>query len=126
MPFARLTLVAPLEKAESRDIGVTLTGLIADILKKRRHLTSVLVESVADANWSIDGEARAVAAHLEVCVTAGTNTAQEKKEFIRQAALLLQQAVGGLDTATYVVVRELPAGDWGYDGMTQADRAKNV
>jgi len=61
-------------------------------------------------------------ARLEISITAGTNTAEEKQEFIGEAHRLLREHLGGLEEASYVVVRELPAGDWGYGGRTQADR----
>jgi 4-oxalocrotonate tautomerase len=35
---------------------------------------------------------------------------------------LLQQQLGKLHPASYVIVRELPASDWGYDGITQLQR----
>lgn len=52
------------------------------------------------------------AAHLEVCVTLGTNTEAEKRHFIGNAMRLLRHAVPSLATATYVVVKELSATDW--------------
>jgi 4-oxalocrotonate tautomerase len=64
---------------------------------------------------------------LEISITAGTNTAQEKADFIAAAWAELQRqlAAGGpLEPASYVIVRELPAGDWGYGGKTQAARRR--
>ncbi|MGV8989459.1 MAG: tautomerase family protein [Cypionkella sp.] len=69
--------------------------------------------------------ARKAAAHLEVFVTAGTNTEDEKRQFIRSAMAALRKVVPGLAEATYVVVHELPGTDWGCDGQTQTARATN-
>ena len=38
--------------------------------------------------------------------------------------LVLQRSLPTLATATYIVVKELPAINWGYDGQSQADRAR--
>ena len=35
----------------------------------------------------------------------------------------LRAAVPGLSATTYIIIREMPASAWGYDGRTQADRA---
>jgi 4-oxalocrotonate tautomerase len=123
MPFARLTLLAPLGSDELDKIGGELTTLIADVLKKKHHLTSILIETVTSGRWTVGAAPRNIAAHLEVCVTEGTNTEEEKRAFVYRASLLLKHFVGDLDKATYVVVHELSASHWGYDGVTQADRA---
>lgn len=123
MPFARLTLIP----AQSLDLVQLLTNeltsLIAGDLGKRHELTAILVETPVPAHWTIGSAATEVAAHLEVCVTAGTNTDAEKSIFIGNAMHLLRQVMPVLPTATYVVVKELPATAWGYDGKTQAARA---
>jgi 4-oxalocrotonate tautomerase len=123
MPFARLTILSPREGNAASELGTKISGLVAEVLKKKHHLTSVLVDHVDRGSWSVGGQPQTAAAQLEVYVTAGTNTEQEKRDFVRRAAELLKQSVAGLDPATYVVVHELPGSDWGYDGATQADRA---
>jgi 4-oxalocrotonate tautomerase len=123
MPFARLTILAPHGSAEVSEVNTKVARLVADVLKKKHHLTSVLVEQVDGANWTVGGQRQEASAQLEVYITAGTNTEQEKRDFVRQAAELLKQSIPGIDPATYVIVHELPGTDWGYDGSTQADRA---
>ncbi|RWR31140.1 hypothetical protein D2T31_05455 [Sinirhodobacter populi] len=123
MPFARLTLIPAQSSDVIQRLTDDLTTLIAGDLGKRHELTAVLVETPDPARWTIGAAAYEVAAHLEVCVTAGTNTDAEKRSFVGNAIHLLRQAMPTLATATYVVVKELPATNWGYDGETQAARA---
>ncbi len=122
MPFARLSTSQrlPLETAHrlSRDV----TDLIATELSKNRELTSVLIEDSSAAIWTIAGESQPSSAHLEVNVTAGTNSLDEKQRFISKAMNLINNYIDGLHSATYVIIREIPASDWGYDGLTQAAR----
>jgi 4-oxalocrotonate tautomerase len=123
MPFARLTLAPTPSQDQVVRLHTDLTALIASLLRKRHDLTSVLVETPGLSAWSIDALARGAAAHLEVFVTAGTNTEAEKREFIRSAMAAVRNVLPGLAEATYVVVHELAGTDWGYDGQTQTDRA---
>jgi 4-oxalocrotonate tautomerase len=123
MPYARLTLI-PAQSAEVvQRLTDELTAMIASDLGKRHELTAVLVETPEPARWTIGAVDHEVAAHLEVCVTSGTNTDAEKRSFIGNAMHVLRQAMPALATATYIVVKELPAANWGYDGETQAARA---
>ncbi|MDQ0422583.1 4-oxalocrotonate tautomerase [Peteryoungia aggregata LMG 23059] len=122
MPFARLTYHPPHPDRE-QDLARAVTDLVANDLAKRHDLTSVQIEATPAQTWTIGGEPQAAAAHLEVFVTAGTNTVDQKRQFLKRAMALLRAEWPELPAATYVVVHELPATDWGYDGRSQADRA---
>lgn len=124
MPFARLTLIPAPTPNMAEQLAADLTAIVASDLGKQRELSSVLVETPSASQWTIGANEQEVAAHLEVCVTAGTNTEEEKRTFVGNAMRLLRRALPTLPTATYVLVKELPAINWGYDGQTQADRAK--
>ena len=51
------------------------------------------------------------------------NSFKDKETAAAFAELQEQLGAGGpLAEASYVIVRELPAGDWGYGGLTQATR----
>ncbi|MEB2871285.1 tautomerase family protein [Pseudomonas rhizosphaerae] len=124
MPFARLTMSLDLPVDQSRHLCNELTDLIASALGKRRELTSVLMEVMGAHHWTVGGTDQPTAAHLEVCVTAGTNTEEQKAVFMVGAMALLRSALPNLNPATYIVVKEHPGTDWGYDGRSQADRAR--
>lgn len=124
MPFARLTLSSNLPAHEGGPLCEALTTLIANELGKRHELTSVLIDVPGAHHWTIGGCQQALAAHLEVSVTAGTNSEEEKRSFMASAMALLRGALPDLDPATYIIVKENPATDWGYDGKSQADRGR--
>ena len=123
MPFVRITVTPSPSPAVQQRLATGATRLMAEVLGKRADLTSVLVETPA-AHWTMGGEPVPHAAHLEALVTAGTNSAEHKAAFLAQAMALLSKELGVLPTATYVVVRDVPAEDWGYDGQSQAMRAQ--
>lgn len=94
-------------------------------MRKNVELTSVLVEVVPLDGWSIGGQPAPIAAHLDVKVTQGTNSSEEQETFIAEATALLREVMGhALPVPTCVVVDEIPADAWGYDGLSQERRRR--
>ncbi len=124
MPFATIrTHGISLDETARAALVHRTTDLLAGILSKRPEVSAVLVEPAStDATWAIGGSAQRRAAHMEVLITAGTNTDAEKARFVEAAHRLLAEMTPGLHEATYVVLREPAAESWGYAGRTQAAR----
>lgn len=126
MPFLRLTIGRPLDSQHQQRLANRLTRLVGDLLGKRREVTTVLVECIATEGWSIGGEAvaglRSTPVHVEICITAGSNSDDDKARLLAATWAMLGEETGELAEASYIVIRELPAGDWGYGGQTQAAR----
>lgn len=126
MPTLVLKL-APLQNPERyQRLASALTDLTVRLLGKRRDVTAVVIDDLPAARWHIGGVTAAQpTALLEISITEGTNTQEEKAAFIQAAFAELQRRLAGggaLAEASYVVVRELPASDWGYGGRTQQAR----
>lgn len=134
MPFIHIRLSGrAFPHATLEALSREALALSSSILRKQADLTSVLIEPTPRAAlgetgpgtglWTVGAITPPVAAHLEISVTAGTNTPAEKAAFIAAAAEMLRRALGeGLSPATYVVVREIGGDCWGYDGRSQAAR----
>lgn len=126
MPTLNLKATPPIDAAQAHALATALTTLTADVLGKRREVTTVTVEALSAGQWFIAGQpVEHATAQLQIHVTAGTNTAEQKAKFIAAAFALLQSELapdGTLEAASYVQVHELPATDWGYGGRTQAAR----
>jgi 4-oxalocrotonate tautomerase len=116
--------IAPLQNPEQyMSIARRLTAITADILHKDEAVTAVLIDDLPAARWSIGGQAVSQpTALVEISITQGTNTAAEKARWIAAAFAEMQVVLGPLAKASYCIVRELPAQDWGYSGLTQSDR----
>jgi 4-oxalocrotonate tautomerase len=126
MPTLRLS-IAPLQNPERYTrLAQALTSLTAGLLGKRPEVTAVLIDDLPAARWHIGGVVPTQpTALLEISITQGTNTAEEKAAFIAAAFAQLQAQLapgGALAPASYVIVREVPATDWGYGGLTQRER----
>jgi 4-oxalocrotonate tautomerase len=126
-----LLRVAPLQNPERYAVlAHALTDLTARVLHKRREVTAVVIDDLPAARWHLGGQplnqdANQATAWLQIDITAGTNTVDEKARFVAQAWAVLNHHLGQgqpLAEASYVTVRELPATDWGYGGRTQAAR----
>jgi len=126
MPTLHLK-VSPLQNPNRyRALAEALTRITASTLGKQAGVTAVMVDDVPAARWYVGGgEVQKPTAWLEISITQGTNTAEDKSAFVAQAYAELAAQLGGrggLELASYVIVRELPATDWGYGGTTQAAR----
>ena len=127
MPTLHLK-VAPLQNPERyQALASALTSLTADILGKRPDVTVVITDELPAARWYVGGrDVQRPTALLEISITQGSNTAEEKAAFIQAAFAELQRQLGHttgqLEEASYVIVREVAASDWGYGGQTQLAR----
>jgi 4-oxalocrotonate tautomerase len=132
MPTLQLKISPPRDAATCDQLARQLTDITAATLGKRADLTAVMIEALPAAHWYVGAApVQRATAWLEISITAGTNTAAQKSAFIEAAFGALEALAGsgqglsdasGLEPASYVIVREVPATDWGYGGRTQAAR----
>lgn len=130
MPTLHLR-IAPLHHPEHYAVlAQSLTALTASVLRKRPEVTVVVIDDLPAVRWTIGGQPTGQpTTMLQIDITAGTNTEADKAAFVREAFDVLTRHVGGgqgLATASYVIVREVPATDWGYGGHTQAARRSGL
>lgn len=127
MPFLDIRLSAPCLPEKVAHIATRMTDLAVEVLGKRREVTAAVVQCVAPGHWTIGGESLNRSGRcsffLEVNVTEGSNTPEQKAAFVGAAFAAAEAVLGRLDAASYVIVREVAADAWGYQGRTQAARA---
>lgn len=126
MPTLQLTLSAPQDQSRHHSLAQALTRITAERLGKRAEVTAVLVHEAQATHWYIgSAPVQRPTALLEISITAGTNSEQQKADFVAAAYAELEAQLGrgqGLELASYVIVREVTVTDWGYGGRTQAQR----
>lgn len=126
MPTLQLKISPPQTPALYAELARELTAITADILGKRPEVTAVMIEELPVARWYVGSTpVQRPTAWLEISISAGSNTVAQKTAFIEAAFAALQDLLGdghALEPASYVIVRELPASDWGYGGRTQSAR----
>lgn len=123
MPTLQLRITPPQPTERLASLAQRLTALSTEILGKREDVTAVTIDELWPGRWFVGGRSpRQATAMLEIRITQGTNTEAEKADFVAAAYQELQRQLGALEEASYVVVQEVPAANWGYGGRTQAAR----
>lgn len=123
MPLIQITLAGqPASPETIQQLQQETTRLMASILHKEAAVTVVSVTQLPAGAFSANGQPVDSGASLQAMITAGTNSEADKAAFIFAAKSMLTAAIGASAAPIYVALLELPAGNWGYDGKTQAAR----
>jgi len=123
MPYLNIKVAAQESQETTAKIAALLTDLTASVLGKKRDLTAVAVEYLAPNNWFIAGKNVSVPTfYLDIKVTEGTNTKNEKATYIKQVFAGLSEILGSVAPASYIVVHEVRGDAWGYQAETQEFR----
>ena len=114
---------APSLKAE---VAAAVTELTAKILRKDPRVTAVIVRSVDAADWFAGGSSLAeqglASFWLDVHVSEGTNTKDEKAEYLAATFRRMGELLGPLHHETYIHVDEVRGDAYGFGGLTQERR----
>lgn len=123
MPYLHLTLSQHPGVERLAPVAQALTDLTVDLLGKRRELTALSLAVMPEGQWFVGGTPLPGQSYqLDIKVTEGTNSADDKARFIAQVHTTLEALLGPMAAASYVVVHEVDGGAWGYQGRTQAAR----
>lgn len=126
MPMIQISVAAaPRPGLESR-LAVTAADLAARHLGKDPALTAVSVIHVPPTHWFAGGQSLAdqglAGFWLDIRVTEGTNTKDEKAAFIAATFAAMGELIGPLHPESYVHVVEARGDAYGYAGLTQERR----
>ena len=126
MPYLNVKIVAPASKETAAKVASLLSDLTASMLGKKPELTAVAVEFVQPEFWFVGGVPVSTSGvstfYLDIKVTEGTNTKNEKAAYVKQVFAGMQAILGGVASASYIVIDEVHADAWGYQGETQESR----
>jgi 4-oxalocrotonate tautomerase len=114
---------APSLKAE---IASAVGDLTARILHKDPKVTAVIVRAVDAADWFAGGQSLAeqslASFWLDVHVTEGTNTKDEKAAYLASVFKRMGELLGPLHHESYAHVDEVKGDAYGFGGLTQERR----
>ena len=126
MPYLNIKIAAPASEETSSQVAILLTRLTASVLGKKPEVTAVAVDFVEPRHWFIGAVAldqkQVQSFYLDIKVTEGTNTKNEKADYVNQVFAGLEGIIGEVAPASYIVIHEVPADAWGYQGHTQEFR----
>jgi 4-oxalocrotonate tautomerase len=114
---------SPLLKAE---IAGAVSELTAKILHKDPEVTAIIVKSVDAADWFAGGkslaEQKLASYWIDVHVTEGTNTKDEKAAYLAAMFARMGDILGPLHQETYLHVDEVRGDAYGFGGVSQERR----
>lgn len=125
MPYitVQIARTQPLSESQTQQLVQVITDVMVQTLHKKRHLVAVSLAYVPSEQWFIAAQPLAEAsAFIQAYITDGTNSEAEKAQAIAELYNLLQSVLGSVEEATYIVLNNMPATNWGYAGKTQASR----
>lgn len=128
MPILNVKVAADPSAELSNRVAAGLVAITAEVLRKKPELTAVALEYVRPEHWIVGG--RSLASHglasfwLDIKVVDGTNTKDEKAEYLRRVFAFMGEALGRpLHRESYVYVHEVAADAYGFGGLTQEHRS---
>ena len=126
MPYLNVKVSVPETAETAEEIVAVLMKHTSDILGKKPGVTSIEVDFIAPDKWFIGGQRvsaqKAATFYLDIKITDGTNTKAEKAKYVRQVFTDFESVFGPINPASYIVVHDVRADSWGYQGYTQEYR----
>lgn len=121
MPILTLSSKQALSSSQKRKLGKQLTALSTKYLSK---IAEVTVVRFFDNTFFYDGSGASSDGQfaLEIKITRGTNNKLQIATFQREAHNVLVSALDSSDSINYIAVEEVPAANWGFEGLTQEAR----
>ena len=132
MPILNVKVSQPATAKLSTDIAETLLELTTRILHKKRELTSIAIDYVPPEHWVVGGSTLAAQGkdsfYFDIKVVDGTNTKDEKAQYIAESFQAFGKLLGHLHDESYIYIHDVRAEAYGFGGLTQEYRyikAKN-
>lgn len=127
MPLITITVSTPhLKMLPKATIAAEVSRLSTTILHKDPSVTAVIVSRVSPDDWFVGGQSLSdvwlASFWLDIHVTEGTNTKDEKAAFIAAVYEAMEKLLGPLHPESYVHVHEVRGDAYGYGGLTQERR----
>jgi 4-oxalocrotonate tautomerase len=124
MPFINIKTNAEESEELKKEIVNIILDNTSNILNKKREVTSVLVEFLPLNNWNIN-EKNEKTFFLDIKITKGTNTKDQKAKYINETYLKIKNVLGEINPASYIIIDEVKGDSWGFEGLTQEYRYIN-
>jgi len=124
MPLITMTYGSPQPTPSTKaDIAAAISDLTARILRKDPKVTAIIVKAVDATDWFAGGRSLAeqgLASYwLDIHVSEGTNTKDEKAAYLAAMFKRMGELLGPLHPETYLHVDEVRGDAYGFGGLTQ-------
>ncbi|MGZ6124257.1 MAG: tautomerase family protein [Myxococcales bacterium] len=126
MPMITVDVAAAPDVKLTKKIVERITELSSGILGKDPRVTAIAVDYLPPRQWFVGGrsveEIGKAAFFLDVRISDGTNTKDEKARFVAEAFKAMERLLGAVHPESYIHVDDARADAYGYGGLTQERR----
>lgn len=126
MPILNVQISLPASEKLTHDVSEILLDVTTRILRKKRELTSIAITHVAPEHWIVGGSSLAAQGknsfYVDIKVVDGTNTKDEKAQYIAETFAAFDQLLGKLHAESYIYIHDVRAEAYGFGGLTQEYR----
>lgn len=126
MPIITIKLSGKPDPSLSRRVAEGVVEITSRVLRKNPAITAVAVDYTEPEHWIVGGqtlaEHRKASYWLDIRVVDGTNTKDEKAQYLAEIHALMGRLLGELHTESYAHVHEVFADAYGFGGLTQEER----
>ena len=127
MPLITVTYATSRETPPLKaEIAAAVSELTARILHKDPEVTAIIVKAANAADWFAGGkslaEQKLASYWLDIHVSEGTNTKDEKAAYLAAMFARMGELLGPLHEETYAHVDEVKGDAYGFGGLTQERR----
>jgi 4-oxalocrotonate tautomerase len=126
MPILNVKISQPASAALTEAVSETLLELTTRILRKKRELTAITLTYVPPEQWVVGGSTLAAQGknsfYFDIKVVDGTNTKDEKAQYIAECFAAFGQLLAPLHEESYIYIQDVRAEAYGFGGLTQEYR----
>jgi 4-oxalocrotonate tautomerase len=127
MPLITVTYSTARQSPSLRsEIAAAVSELTAKILRKDPRVTAIILKSVDAADWFAGGkslaEQKLASYWLDIHVSEGTNTKDEKAAYLAEMFKRMGELLGPLHSESYLHVDEVKGDAYGFGGLSQERR----
>lgn len=126
MPYLNVRIAQDRSADIADKVVQSLMKHTSEILGKKPEVTSIAMDFVPAENWYVGGvpvaDREQTTFYLDIKVTDGTNTKQEKAEYVKAVFADFESILGSVAAASYIVIHDVRADSWGFEGRTQEFR----
>lgn len=130
MPYLNVRLATEESKETIEKLVSLLMDTTSNILGKKKKVISIDVTFASPQHWFVGGSSMKkqdqVTFYLDIKITEGTNTKEEKSRFIQEVFEGVDRLFGPITPASYIVIDDVRADSWGFQGKTQEFRFKGA
>ncbi|MET0312490.1 MAG: 4-oxalocrotonate tautomerase [Burkholderiaceae bacterium] len=126
MPILNVKVSRPASAQLVTDISEMLLEHTTRILRKKRELTAIAIDFVPPEHWVVGGATLAAqrknSFYFDIKVVDGTNTKDEKAQYVEECFEAFGKLLGELHEESYIYVHDVRAEAYGFGGLTQEYR----